>query len=428
MDLDPKSDLYSIIKTIVTAADLSHPVANSLKKFAGKELILIAFGKGAGLMSQGAFEVLEDRIVGGVIVIPRGGKRPKVGSLEIIESGHPIPDESSIKAGDAVIEWSKQSKKNTVYLISGGGSALVEKPLDDIMLDDIKILNEVLLKSGIEISGINTIRKHLSMIKGGRLIEHSYPSKTYGFYASDVPGDKIDQIASGPTVPDPTTFEDAYRIIINNGLENAVPRRVTKVINEGMEGKIPETLKPGDKKLRRVRNKIVANNEAVLRAVSGKLKEMGYKTLILTSRLEGESREVGYMLASITLDAINKKIPKKPPLALILGGETSVTVKGSGIGGRNTELALAWAIKMQQSLGRNVSLLIFATDGIDGPTDAAGAIIGTDDLEKLKKSNINLIQELNNNNSYKVLEKINSLIKTGHTGSNLNNVIVIAIS
>ncbi|MDP8003104.1 MAG: glycerate kinase [Caldisphaera sp.] len=431
--MNSKYDLNELIDTIIKESDLSIPVKYHLKKIKKKNTILIAFGKGAISMANGAIEILDNKIQGGVIVIPKGSKRPKLNSLEIIESSHPIPDQNSIKAGEAVIEWSKASstKESVIFLVSGGGSALVEKPLEGITLDDIIELNKTLLNSGLNISEINTIRKHVSQIKGGRLAEYAYPSNIYGFYASDVPGDSIDQIASGPTVPDPTTFEDALKIINNNNLKDVIPKNIIKILYEGVKGSIKDTPKPGDIKLKKANNKIIATNEKILKAVSAKLKKKGYKTIILTSRLEGESREVGYALASITLDVINKNIPVKPPLALILGGETSVTVKGNGKGGRNLELALAWGIKInywQIPKEKNASLLAFATDGIDGPTDCAGAIISSQDLDRIKELGVNAVKELNNNNSYYVLDRINALIKTGQTGSNLNNIIVIAIN
>lgn len=428
--MDPKSDLKELIIPILEKSDLSLYVKDYAKKINDKDIILISFGKGSTLMTQGALEVLDTRIKGGVVVIPRGYKRPK-GGFEVIESSHPIPDENSIKAGESIIEWIKNKGDETfLFLISGGGSSLVEKPFENISLDDLKQLNNILLKSGASISEINTIRKHISQIKGGRLATYTYPNKTYGLYASDVPGDVLDQIASGPTVPDPTTFNDALNVLINYNLKDVIPKSILNVIIRGLNGLISETPKPNDKIFNNVKNEIIASNEIILKHVSKLLSDKGYKTIILTSRIEGESRDVGYMLASITLDSINKGIPLPPPLALIIGGETSVTVKGNGIGGRNQELALSWGLKVSEFLNyeSKAAILTFATDGIDGPTDAAGVLLSNNDINYIKSLGINIKNELNNNNSYYVLNKANLLIKTGPTGSNLNNVIVVLIS
>ncbi|AFZ70305.1 putative glycerate kinase [Caldisphaera lagunensis DSM 15908] len=427
---NPKDDLKGLINEILVKSDLSIHVKEYLKNININNVIIISFGKGSTSMSDGALEILDNKIEGGVVVIPKGSKRPK-GNFEVIESSHPIPDENSIKAADSIMEWIKTSdeKTNFLFLISGGGSSLVEKPLNKISLDDIKVLNKLLLDSGASISEINTVRKHVSQIKGGRLASYIYPKKAYGLYASDVPGDVLDQIASGPTVPDPTTFNDAFNVILNYGLNDKIPKSVLDVLSEGIKGNIRETPKPGDKVFEKIKNEIIANNELILRHVSNLLSNMGYKTIILTSRIEGESREVGYALASITLDCINKGLPISPPVAFILGGETSVTVKGNGIGGRNMELALSWGLKISENTHykNRTAILAIATDGIDGPTDSAGALLSGEDIDYIKSLGIDIKKELKNNNSYYVLNKANLLIKTGQTGSNLNNVIIITI-
>ncbi|MFP3295366.1 MAG: glycerate kinase [Caldisphaera sp.] len=429
--MNPKDDLKEIINHILMKSDLSIYVKKDLKKLKidfNKKFILISFGKGASSMTNGAIEILNDKIDGGVVVIPKGTEKPK-GNLEVIESSHPIPDENSIKAADSIIEWIKiKGKTDFLFLISGGGSSLVEKPLGNITLDDLKELNKILLNSGASISEINTVRKHISQIKGGRLAALVYPKKAYGLYASDVPGDIIDQIASGPTVPDTTTFNDAFNVITNYNLKDFIPKSVLNVLIDGINGKIKETPKPNDKVFKKIKNKIIAKNVLILKHVSKLMRSKGYKTIILTSRIEGESKDIGYALASITLDSLNKGIPYRPPIALILGGETSVTVKGNGLGGRNMELALAWGLKVNEyHSSKRAAILTFATDGIDGPTDSAGALLSSEDIDYIKSLGIDIKKELKNNNSYYVLKKAGLLIKTGPTGSNLNNIIVVAI-
>ena len=427
-------ELRSLVDIIVEASDLSSRVTMHLEKTrVNGRKILIAFGKGASSMAEGAVKALGEPD-GGVIVIPKGHARPRIPNVEVIESTHPIPSEKSIEAGDAVLEWAAQAggDDSLIVLISGGGSALVEKPLENVELEDIIELNKLMLTSGMSILEINTIRKHLSQIKGGRLAQKAYPTRLHGLYASDVPGDRLDLIASGPTVPDPSTFQDAIEYLKRWGLWNKTPKRIRETLEKGASGLIPETPKPGNKVFERVDNKLIAANIDVLQTLAKHLQEKGYNTLILTSRIEGESREVAKALAAIALEARQRGIPLPPPAAILVGGETTVKVRGKGLGGRNMELALAWALTIDYWLldtlpPGTLGILAMDTDGIDGVTDAAGAIMYNGITIKARREGLNPDEYLEENNTYEFARQTNLLIKTGPTGSNLNSLAIILI-
>jgi glycerate 2-kinase len=421
-----------LVPHVVEASRLDTLTGEALSSIGGQTklsgCIVIAFGKGAASMVKGLVESgVEPR--GGVVVIPRGFPRPAATGLEVLEASHPIPDESSIRAGEAVLEWARASRGScSLFLVSGGGSSLVEKPVDPLSLEDLVETTRLLIGSGASILEVNTVRKHLSMVKGGRLAEAAHPSRIIGFYASDVPGDRIDAIASGPTVPDPTTYSDALRVLDLYGLRGEVPGRVVRVLDEGVHGLRPETPKPGSEAFANAINKVIARNIDVLKRLEGLLEARGYATLLLTSRLEGESRHVGKALASITLEALERGYPVRPPAAILAGGETTVTVKGRGRGGRNMELALAWGISMSAwHTGGEAAILAMDTDGIDGFTEYAGAVVEPGMIREARAMGIDPVRELLSNNSLRVLEAVGGLIKTGPTGSNLNSVVAIVV-
>jgi glycerate 2-kinase len=431
-------NIKELVHFVINESDLKRRVAERLRANSSplqinKGIVVIAMGKGAASMAEGAIEVLGDKVLGGVVALPHNVKADKgrLSPLEVMEGGHPLPDESSLRAADAVIEWAKNSRNagGLLALISGGGSAVVEKPLEPLTLDDIIVTNKELLNCGASIREVNTVRKHLSAIKGGRLASIAYPSPILGLYASDVPGDKLEDIASGPTVPDSTTYKDAISVLELYDIKDRVPKSVIELLERGVKGEIEETPKPGSPIFRNVRNDLIARNLDVLNSIERLLKNKGYNVLKLTSRLEGESKEVAKVLASIALESLKEGVPLSPPLALVLGGETSVTVRGSGRGGRNQELVVAWANRMYYWEGglENTAILAVDTDGIDGVTDAAGAYMFPSDIATAKSLNLDPNDYLRNNDTYNFLKKLDRLIVTGPTGSNLNSVIVVLI-
>ncbi len=427
--------LYSLVNVIVRASDLSERTRSSLGRInaEGKQRILIAFGKGAAAMARGALDALGE-VDGGIVVVPEGVERPRLSGLEVMESTHPIPSEKSLRAGEAVLEWASNAGRDDVLivLVSGGGSALVEKPLENIVLEDLREINRLMLSSGMSILEINTVRKHLSLVKGGRLAERAYPARVVGLYASDVPGDRLDLIASGPTVADPSTYGDAIEALKRWGLWENAPESVRRVLEKGLQGLLPETPKPGTSVFERVDNRLIAANIDILRALESHLRMRGYNTLILTSRIEGESREVARALAGISLESLQRGVPVEAPAAILVGGETTVRVRGSGRGGRNMELALAWALAVDywvlDTLPRgSLGILAMDTDGIDGVTDAAGAIMYNGVTLEARARGLRAEEFLADNNSYEFAERLGLLVKTGPTGSNLNSLAVILV-
>ncbi len=431
-------DTKELIDAIVKESNLENKVKEFLSRDVRpldlrKGIVLVSIGKGALSMAKGALSALGDKIVGGVVAttsqLAKGERRLE--SLEIVAGSHPVPDEKSLRAAEAVLEWSREAKSSggLLALISGGGSAIVEKPLEPLALNDIIVMNKLLLNSGASIREINTVRKHLSAIKGGRLAEVVYPAPLLGLYASDVPGDKLEDIASGPTVPDPTTYADALHILEIYDLKSKAPKNVVELLENGLKGFIRETPKPGNPIFSNTKNVLVAKNLDILNSLERILRNKGYNVLKLTSRIEGESKETAKVLASIALEANKYGVPSSPPLAILFGGETSVTVRGEGLGGRNQELVLAWASRVYYWEGSISNMIIMAldTDGIDGITDAAGAYAFPEDIENAKKKGLDPDTYLKNNDSYTLLKKLNRLIVTGPTGSNLNSVGVLLI-
>ncbi|BAA79980.2 glycerate kinase [Aeropyrum pernix K1] len=389
--------------------------------------VVLALGKGSLQMARGALECLEPE--GGVVVKPRG-MTGNVEGLEVVEGSHPLPDEWSLRAGRRLLEWAGSAGEgdNVVVLVSGGGSALAEVPMEGLALEDLREVNMLLLKSGASIHEINTVRKHLSRIKGGRLAATAYPARVLGVYASDVPGDRLDMIASGPTVPDPTTYGDALAVLERYGLRDSAPPRVVALLEAGARGEVEETPKPGDRRLSTTENRLAASNMDVLEDLAAWLGGRGFNTLVLTSRLEGESREVGRALASIALEALDRGVPVKPPAALLAGGETTVTVRGGGRGGRNMELALAWSLAMAYwSPEAPAAILAMDTDGIDGRSDAAGAVAWPWLPVALRDAGLDPYQLLADNDSERAFAYAGSLVSTGLTGTNLNSVVVVLL-
>jgi glycerate-2-kinase len=281
------------------------------------------------------------------------------------------------------------------------------------------------MRAGADIFELNTVRKHLSKIKGGWLARHLQPAACLTLMISDVVGDRMDTIASGPTVPDPTTFEDALGVLSKYGLREKVPRSVIEYLEAGREGRAPETPKPGDPIFSRVFNRIVASNRISLEAMAEKARSMGYNVLVLTSMLEGEAREVGRVVASIAKEIRSSGRPVLPPAVVLLGGETTVTVRGSGVGGRNQELALSAAIAIRG--WDRIAILSIGSDGRDGPTDVAGAVVDGFTYEKALSLGLKPEEFLERNDSYSFFKQVGGHVTTGYTGTNVNDFVIIVV-
>ncbi len=423
------ADPYKAVLSSLKGGNGVIVVGNHRIEYKGS-VYVVGAGKATGGMAKAAEEVLGDAIAGGVISVPEelaGSVSHELKKIEVVGATHPRASEKSVEAGKRIVEVARRASEGDVVLalISGGGSALMEYPAEGVGIDDIGSISIELMKAGADIFELNTVRKHLSKIKGGWLAKHAYPAHVVALMISDVVGDRMDTIASGPTVPDPTTFADAKKILEKRGLWASSPEAVRSYIERGVRGEAPETPKPGDPVFERVFNKIVASNIISLRSMAEKAAGLGYRTIILTSMLEGEAREVGKVAASIAREAIRSGLPAQPPLVVLAGGETTVTVRGNGVGGRNQELALSAAIKIKGLKG--VAIASVGSDGRDGPTDAAGAVVDGYTCAKAEEKGLDPLSFLENNDSYTFFSKVGGHVKTGYTGTNVNDFLIIVV-
>ena len=395
-----------------------------LKKF--KSIYVIGGGKASGIIAEALEQVLQNRIKNGLVNVPYGSKH-KTEIIKLHEAGHPVPDEAGVEGTKRMLEIAEQAEQDDliICLVSGGGSSLMPLPRGGISISDKREITNALLKCGATINEINTVRKHISDFKGGWLAKKAYPATILNLILSDVVGDPLDFIASGPTVPDSTTFSDAVNILKKYGLWDTTAASIRKILTDGEKGLISETPKANDEVFKKVFNVVVGNNRLASLAACESLKSERVNTLLLTSTLEGEARHVGNMLASIACEISISGNPIPKPAGIIAGGETTVTVIGKGLGGRNQEIVLAATQKLSGLDG--VVLASLNTDGIDGPTDAAGAI--TDGKTLFRAAKIGLVPEkyLAENDSYSFFSKLDDLIFTGSTGTNVNDVSVMIL-
>ncbi len=389
-------------------------------------VFVVGAGKASAPMAQVLETVLEDRIVAGWVNVRYGYAVPTE-KIYIHEAGHPIPDESGVKGAKEILRILSDTKEDdlVIALISGGGSALLTFPAERISLKDLQLVNQLLLASGATINEINAVRKHLSRVKGGQLARAAHPASLVTLILSDVVGNPLDVIASGPTVPDTTTFADAWDVLERYDLVEKAPHAVVERIRGGMEGVVPETPKPGDEVFGRTRNVIVADNSVAARAAADEAAALGFHPLILTTFLEGEAREVGRVVAALAKEEAMHGRPASLPACLILGGETTVTLRGTGKGGRNQELALAAALAIRGLDG--IAIASLGTDGSDGPTDAAGGLVDGSTVARGEKHGLSAEEYLQNNDSYHFLAAVGDLLKTGPTRTNVNDLVFVCV-
>ncbi|MCW4006542.1 MAG: glycerate kinase [Candidatus Bathyarchaeota archaeon] len=421
--IDPKTLLrsrLSLKNSTLSVEDFSF----DLSRF--EHVYVVGGGKASGLMAQALEDLIGNYITTGFVNIPYGEK-PQTQIITLNQTRHPTPDQAGINGTQQMERLVEKSTQNDliICLISGGGSSLMPLPADSITLKEKCALTTAMLRSGATINEINSIRKHTSAFKGGWFAKKAYPATVLNLILSDVVGDPLDVIASGPTVPDPTTFSDAKNILDKYALWDYTPLSVRQFLLDGIAGAVAETPKPGDKSFERVHNVVVGNNRLASLAVIDCLKSEGLNTLLLSSTLEGEARHVGTMLASVAREVDLSGNPVPRPAGIVLGGETTVTVKGEGKGGRNQELALAAALKLQNI--KNCVVASLCTDGVDGPTDVAGAIVDENTLQKAQKQGLNAQDLLADNDSYPFFEKLQDQIFTGATGTNVNDISVIVL-
>jgi glycerate 2-kinase len=389
-----------------------------------RHVYVVGGGKATAPMAQAVEAVLGERITAGVVCV-KYGHVATTQRIQIEQAGHPIPDERAVKATERMIELIEQAGAEdlVICLISGGGSALIVAPASGLTLADKRRLTNALLRSGATINEINTIRKHLSRIKGGGLARLAVPATVISLMVSDVMGDPLDIVASGPTVPDRSTFVDAWEIIERYDLVEDLPPPVAQHLQEGLAGRAPETPKAGDPAFERVQNVVIASNARAVEAAADQARREGFNTLVLSTFVEGEAREVARVFAAIGRELQKSDQPIPPPAAIVAGGETTVTVKGQGRGGRNQEFALAAAIHLENV--EDVTIMACGTDGTDGPTNAAGAIVDSTTVARAREVNLDPRQFLADNDSHTFFQRLNDLLVTGPTNTNVDDLYVI---
>jgi len=389
-------------------------------------IFLIGTGKACASMAQAIEEIFGDRLTRGVITTKYGHGLPLKRTL-VIESGHPIPDQKGLEGAKKMQALLKESGPEdlVIFLLSGGGSALLPFPAGGISLEEKQELTQLLLDCGADIKEINTIRKHISQIKGGWLTRWAYPSTVLSFILSDVVGDPLDAIASGPTVPDPSTFEDAWAILDKYNLLKRIAPSVRDYLLRGREGKVKETPKPGDVAFESVQNILIGSNILALRAAEKEASSYGLNTLILSSSVVGETRQAARFHTAVAREVISTGHPARKPACIISGGETTVTIRGKGLGGRNQEFALAAALEISGL--EKVVVLSGGTDGTDGPTDAAGAIVDPTTLVRAKALGLDPRGHLENNDAYPFFQRLGDLLITGPTQTNVMDVRIMLV-
>ncbi len=428
MKLEPRlrKQALAIFKAALQAADPGEAVARRLEREDLKgyrDIYVVGAGKAGVSMARAAERVLGRRITRGLLNV-KYGHTAKLRRVELNECGHPVPDRNGVEgAGSAIAEIAAGAGAEDLVLclISGGASALLPLPADPITLNEKQETTKLLLASGADIHEINAARKHISRIKGGQLARLASPATVLSLLLSDVIGDDLDVIGSGPTAPDASTFVRARAILEKYGIFNRVPAAVRERIERGVRGEIPETPKPDDPVFARVRNVVIGSNRLAVERAFATARELGFRALVLSTFVEGETREIARMHAAIAKEIVASGRPLKPPACIITGGETTVTLRGEGLGGRNQEFVLAAAIDIAGL--RNVVILSAGTDGSDGPTDAAGAIADGRTLGRNPCAH----EFLARNDSYPYFEGLGDLIVTGPTHTNVMDVRLILV-
>ena len=435
-----RGDAASIFESAVAAVDAQECVKRFVK-LEGRTLrigevdydlesfervLVVGTGKASPRMGVALEDVLGDRISDGVINTKYEHSEP-LRRIRTVECGHPVPDEAGVGGTREILKVLEATDDGTlvICLISGGGSALMPAPSDGITLQEKQDTTRLLLECGANIVELNAVRKHLSRVKGGGLARTAFPATVVSLMLSDVIGDPMDVIASGPTVPDTSTFKTCMEIIQKYEVSNRLPEAVRARFEAGAAGEIPETPKPGDAVLRRCHNVIVGSNGLAVAAAADRARDLGYNTLVLSTRLEGEAREIAHVYSAIGKEILTSGAPVAVPACVIAGGETTVTVRGNGKGGRNQELVLAGA--MHLSGWEGTVLFSGGTDGTDGPTDAAGAIADAETIGRAQSAGLSAMESLKDNDAYHFFKPLGDLVMTGPTGTNVADVAFVMV-
>jgi glycerate 2-kinase len=391
-----------------------------------QRVLLIGAGKAAASMARALEELLEDRLTAGLVIV-KYGHAVDLRRTRIVEAGHPLPDQAGLAGTAEILRLLEECGADDLVIgvFSGGASALLPAPAPGLNLAQKQLTTRLLLECGADIGEINSLRKHLSRSKGGGLARAAYPATLISLILSDVVGDRLDVIASGPTGPDASRFADCLAIVDRYNLASRLPETVWRYLQEGAAGVHPETPKAGDPIFAKVQNLIVGNNRMALLAAREHAATLGFNTLLLSSCLEGEAREVGRVLAAVGQEILLAGHPLGPPACVLAGGETTVTLRGPGKGGRNQELALAAAIALDGF--DRISLLSGGTDGTDGPTEAAGAVADGATCARARAAGLNPADFLARQDSYHFFAALGDLLLTGPTRTNVMDIICLLI-
>jgi glycerate 2-kinase len=435
-----RKDAEAIFRSGVKAVDPVKAIGRHVRrqdeilKVGGKDynlkyfsrVIVVGVGKASAAMAQSLEELLGDRLKEGLVQVKYGHSLP-LRKIRIVEAGHPVPDKSGIEGAHQIVQLVKSAteKDLLIFLISGGGSALLPSPVEGLTIEDEQHTTQILLESGANIHEINAIRKHISQVKGGRLARLAYPATLVSLFLSDVIGDNLDSIASGPTVPDSSTFGDCVHILEKYRIKNQLPSAVREHLEKGMRGEVEETPKADDPAFKHTQNMIIGSNILALKAAKSNADELGYNSLILSTFIEGETREVAKVHAAIAKEILKRDLPVRRPACIISGGETTVTIRGKGLGGRNQEFVLAAAIDVDGL--EDVVILSGGTDGTDGPTDAAGAIADGLTVKRAKSMGLDPKRYLRENDSYHFFQALGDLLITGPTFTNVMDLRLVIV-
>lgn len=440
-----REDLKAIYSAAIQAVDPAAAVENHVKRTndyltiysAGslvreynlgkfKKIIVVGAGKATAPMARAIEKILGDRIEAGCICV-KYGYTEDLAKIEVMEASHPVPDENGVAGARRILDMLSAAEADdlVISLISGGGSALLPLPPGSITLEDKRATTQLLLKSGAGIHEVNTVRKHLSLVKGGKLAKAARCATVINLMMSDVVGDNMDVIASGPFVPDNTTFRDAAAVIDRFSLGSAVPASVAEYLQAGVRGEVEENPGPHSPVFGAVTNVIVASNIIALRAARDEAARRGYNCVILSSMIEGDTREAAFWHARIAREVGTSSNPVPVPACIISGGETTVVVHGDGLGGRNMEFAMHGALFIDGM--EDITLASIGTDGTDGPTDAAGAVVDGTTAGSAREQGLDVNEYVKKNNSYNFHKALGNLIITGPTNTNVMDIRIILV-
>ena len=421
--VDPVEAVFRYVKTTDGALQVGE---HCFELKAYDRILVVGAGKAGAPMAKALEELLGDRISDGAIVVKEGHSLP-LQHVRIHEAGHPVPDERGVRGAEDILSLAGEAGERDLLLcvISGGGSALLVAPAEGVTLADKQEVTQLLLACGADIHEINTVRKHLSRAKGGWLARFAHPATVVTLILSDVIGDDLNVIGSGPTVPDSGTFADAQAVFKKYDIWQRVPSSVKDRFQKGLKGDLPDTPKSGDDAFQRCYAELVGTNIQALTAASKEAEQQGYQPLILSSTVEGEAREVAKVLTAIAKEICSSGNPLPAPACILCGGETTVTLQGDGKGGRNQEFTLAAALTIDGM--ENVVVLSGGTDGTDGPTDAAGGIADGTTVKRARRNGLDPLNYLRRNDSYNFLKALSDLVITGPTRTNVMDVYMVLV-